>query len=160
MTTAGSLFDAVREAWAPVPAPPAEDLKFMEWGWGEDAERAFLGVAPVDVDITSSGFFAANPLFDLPPRAAAAYLGTYLMSLLRTLERQKAIGIYSDLVTRAHTLTVLGSERFWRDVIRPFLSPQAREVLAEVVSLFASEREALALTDEQADAMVALAAES
>jgi hypothetical protein len=79
------------------------------------------------------------------------------MSLLRSLDRQKVIGIFSDVVTRAHTLTVLGSERFWRQVVRPFLSPRARQVLAEVVSLIASEREALALTGDQAEAMVALA---
>jgi hypothetical protein len=49
------------------------------------------GVAPMDVDTHSKGFFAATPLLDLPSRAAA-YLGTYLLALLRSLELQKAIG--------------------------------------------------------------------
>ncbi|HYO69707.1 MAG TPA: hypothetical protein VEU33_26885 [Archangium sp.] len=157
MTTASTLYDAVRDAWASVPPPTEEDLQYMDWGWGEEASRAFVGIAPVDVDIRSAGFYAATPLLDLPPRAAAAYLGTYLLSLLRSLERQKAIGIFSDVVTRAHTITCLELPRFWEEVIRPFLPSKCREVLVQVVIFLASEKEALALTQEQADTMVALA---
>lgn len=155
--TARTLIDAVRDAWASIPAPPAEDLKFMEWGWGEKAARAFTGVAPVDVDIASPGFHAATPLLDLPPRAAAAYLGTYLLSLLDGLDFQHKVGLFDDVVTRAHTLTALQRPSFWERVIRPHLPATCREVLADVVRYLASERGALALTDEQAQAMVALA---
>jgi hypothetical protein len=45
------LSDAVRDAWASLPAPPADDLKYMAWGWGEEAAREFTGVAPMDVDL-------------------------------------------------------------------------------------------------------------
>ena len=159
MTTTSTLYDAVRDAWTPVPPPPEEDLQYMAWGWGEEAWRAFVGIAPVDVDIRSAGFHAATPLLNLPPRAAAAYLGTYLLSLLRNLERQKVIGIFSDVVTRAHTITCLELPSFWEKVIRPFLPPNCREVLVQVVTFLASEKEALALTQEQVDTMLALAAE-
>jgi hypothetical protein len=159
VTTTTTLYDAVRDAWASVSPPPEEDLKYMAWGWGEEAWRAFVGVAPVDVDINSRGFFAAAPLLDLPPRAAAAYLGTYLLALLRSLRRQKAIGIFSDVTTRAHTLTCLMLPNFWERVIRPFLPTKCREVLVQVAKFLASEHEALALTQEQADAIVALATE-
>jgi hypothetical protein len=74
MTTIRALSDSVRDAWASIPAPPAEDLKYMAWGWGEDAARELTGVAPMDVDMESKGFYAATPLLDLPPRAAAAHL--------------------------------------------------------------------------------------
>jgi hypothetical protein len=158
MTPASALSDAVRDAWASIPAPPAEDLRYMAWGWGEDAWRAFAGVAPVDVDIGSPGFHAATPLLDLPPRAAAAYLGTYLLALLRGLERQKAIGLFSDVVTRAHTITCLELPSFWEEVIRPLLPLKCREVLAHVVGFLASEKEALALTEEQVETMLSLAA--
>jgi hypothetical protein len=157
MTTASTLSDAVRDAWASVPAPPADDLKYMEWGWGERASRAFVGVAPVDVDIRSAGFHAATPLLDLPSRAAAAYLGTYLLALLRDLELQKAIGIFTDVLTRAHVLNCLTTPWFWERAVRPFLPPKCREVLAEVVTFLASEQEALALTQEQVDTLLALA---
>jgi hypothetical protein len=158
MTTIRTLTDAVRDAWASIPAPPAEDLKYMAWGWGEDAAREFTGVAPMDVDITSKGFYAATPLLDLPPRAAAAYLGTYLLALLRSLELQKAIGIFSDVEHRAHTLTCLMLPDFVEEV-RPFLPPRCREVLAQVITFVASEHEAFAsLTPEAVETMRALAA--
>ncbi len=146
MTTIRTLSDAVRDAWAAIPAPPVEDLKYMAWGWGEDAARAFTGVAPMDVDMDSKGFYAATPLLDLPPRAAAAYLGPYLLALLRSLELQKAIGIFSDVLHRAHVITCLATPRFWERTVKPFLPPKCREVLAQVTLLFASEHEALALT--------------
>ena len=159
MSTAMTLYDAVRKAWAPIPAPPAEDLKFMAWGWGEEAWHAFVNVAPMDVDIRSAGFYAATPLLDIPSRAAAAYLGPYLLSLLQHLDFQKNVGIFYDCITRAHTLTCLLLPSFWEEVIRPFLPSECRQVLVEVVAFLASEREALPLTQEQADTMVALAAE-
>jgi hypothetical protein len=158
-TTASTLYDAVRDAWASIPAPPAEDLKYMAWGWGEKAARAFIGVAPADVDIHSVGFYAATPLLDLPPRAAAAYLGTFVMSLLKGLEFQLAVGLFDDVLSRAHTLTCLTLPSFWEQAIRPFLPSKCREVLAQVAAFLASEQEALALTPEQVDTMVALAAE-
>jgi len=135
-----TLSDAIRDAWASIPAPPVEDLKYMAWGWGEDAAREFTGVAPMDVDMESKGFYAATPLLDLPNRAAAAYLGTYLLSILRTIEDQKAIGIYVDLLQRAHVITCLETPRFW-DAVRPFLPPNCRKVLAHVALFIASEHE-------------------
>lgn len=63
------------------------------------------------------------------------------------------------MVTRAHTLTCLEFPPFWERVVRPLLPPQCREVLAQVVMFLISEREALALTQEQVDTMTALAAE-
>jgi sugar/nucleoside kinase (ribokinase family) len=158
MTTIRALSEAIRDAWASIPAPPAEDLKYMAWGWGEDAAREFTGVAPMDVDIRSEGFYAATPLLDLPARAAAAYLGTYLLALLRGLEFQKKVGIFTDVLHRAHTLTCLTLPSFLERV-RPFLPPKCREVLAQVTLFVASEHEALALTPEDVDIMRAQAAE-
>jgi hypothetical protein len=161
MITAGTLYDAVRDAWSSMPAPPAKDLQYLQWGWGDEAVRAFSGVAPIDVDITSTGFHAATPLLDLPPRAAAAYLGTFLMSLLKGLEFQQAVGIFDDVLSRAHTLTCLMLPSFWQRVIRSeFLSPKCRDVVKQVVTYLTSQREALALTQEQVDGMLALAAGS
>lgn len=156
MTTLRSLQNAVREAWASVPAPPAEDLKYMDWGWGEEAAEAFTGVAPMDVNISSAGFQAADPLLNLPPRAAAAYLGTYLRSMLWNLEFQKKVGLFDDIITRAHTLTCLSFPPFWQR-IKPFLSPKCREVLARVTLHVASEREAFAITPEDIETMQTLA---
>jgi len=155
VTTASGAHDAVRAAWASIPAPPAEDMQYMEWGWGQEAARAFVGVAPVDVDIGSRGFHAATPLLDLPPRAAAAYLGTFLMSLLEGIEFQQAMGLFDDIVSRAHTLTCLTLPDFWERVIRPWLPPQCRAVLAQVVSYLVAEQELLALTQEQVNTMLA-----
>lgn len=159
MTTAATLYDAVRDAWSSIPAPPEEDLRYMEWGWGEEAARTFVGVAPAEVDINSVGFDAATPLLDIPPRAAAAYLGPFVMSLLKGLEFQQQVGLFDDILSRAHTLTCLTRRDFWESAIRPHLPPKARDVLAEVVSYLATQKKALALTQEQVDRMLALAAE-
>ncbi len=153
------LSDAVLDAWAPIPAPPVEDLKYMAWGWGEAAAREFTGVAPMDVDRRSKGFFAATPLLDLPDRAAAAYLGPFLLAVLRDLDLQKDIGIFSNVTHRAHVLTCLTTPRFWERTVKPFLPPKCREVLAQVTLLFASEHEALALTPEDVATMRAQAAD-
>lgn len=157
MTAAMTWFEPVREAWASIAAPPAKDLELMEWGWGENATRAFTGVAPVDVDRTSAGFFAATPLLDLPPRAAAAYLGTFLLSLLEGLDFQHQVGLFSDPRSRAHTLTALQQPHFWESVIRPHLPPQARAVLTDVVRYLATEQKALAISPAKAEAMLKLA---
>ena len=159
MTTATSLIDAVRAAWGAVPAPPAQDLQYMEWGWGAEAARTFVGVAPVQVDLKSVGFHAATPLFDLPPAAAAAYLGTYLLSLVQGLDFQHQVGIFSDLTTRAHTLACLQSESFCARVISTHLTSTQRAALSQVVDWLVAERTALALPDEAVSAMVRLSAD-
>jgi hypothetical protein len=162
VTTAPDLVEVVRRAWATIPAPPAEDLEYVSWGWGEKAAQAFEGVAPVDVDRRSEGFQAATPLLDLPPRAAAAYLGPYLISLLEGIEFQRSVGIFTDVVTRAHTLAALTLPSFWERVIRPCLPPAARDAVKQTVEFLASPsaKELLALSDEDARTMLTLAADT
>jgi hypothetical protein len=157
MTPPAELAEAVRRAWDAVPAPPAEDLALMAWGWGEAAAHEFTGVRPVDVDIESRGFYAATPLLDLPPRAAAAYLGTYLLSLLKGLRLQQASGVFDDVLTRAHTLTCLTLPSFWERVV-PLLSPEAHRALLDVTGYLPTVRDELALTDEQVERLAAATA--
>jgi hypothetical protein len=158
--TERALYEMVRHAWAPIAAPPEEDMKLMDWGWGEAAARAFTGAAPVDVDIRSPGFHAATPLFDLPPRAAAAYLGTYLLSLLEGLEFQRAVGLFDDVVTRAHTVTCLSLPSFWDGVIRKHLPPPCQEAVKKVALFLAANRDALPLNQQQVDILTELATRS
>jgi hypothetical protein len=159
MTTARELGIAVHEAWADIPPPPPEQLEHFEWGWGAEAARAFVGVAPVDVDRRSEGFRAATPLLDLPAPAAAAYLGTFVMALLESLDFQQRSGLPDDFLARAHTITCLTLADFWERVIRPCLPQRCQDVLAKVASFLASPpaKEMLLLTDEQAAAMLTLA---
>jgi hypothetical protein len=159
MTTARELCVAVHEAWADIPPPPPEQLKYFEWGWGAEAARAFVGVAPVDVDRRSEGFRAATPLLDLPAPAAAAYLGTFVMALLESLDFQHRSGMPDDFLARAHTITCLTLPDFWERVIRPCLPARCHDVLAKVATFLASppEKEMLLLTDEQTAAMLTLA---
>jgi hypothetical protein len=121
------MMEIVRAAWSTVPAPPKDDMIWMDWDSGQDATLALTGVAPMDVDIRSSGFSVATPLLDLPPRAAAAYLGTFLLSLLQGLEFQRVVGFFDDVITRAHTMTCLMDQNFWNDVIRKQLSPECQK---------------------------------
>jgi hypothetical protein len=159
MTTARALRSTVGEAWASIAPPPPEQLQHFEWGWGAEAARAFVGVAPVAVDRGSEGFRAATPLLDLPAPAAAAYLGTFVMALLESIEAQERSGIPGDPLARAHTITCLTLPDFWERVIRPCLPPRCQDVLADVVEFLASPptQGMLSLTDEQAATMKTLA---
>ena len=96
---------------------------------------------------------------DLPqPRAAAAYLGTYLLSLLQSLEFQKSVGLFDDFVTRPHTLTCLTDRRFWDEVIWKHLPSQCQEAVIEVARYLAASRDDLALTAVQVDTLLELSA--
>jgi hypothetical protein len=149
MVTSNALYELVRHAWSPVAAPPIDDLDMMEWKWGKSAAQAFTGIAPVDVDTDSPGFHAATPLMDLPPNAAAAYLGTYLLSLLQSLMLQESVGIYDDIVTRPHTLTCLTSLGFWDRVIRPHLPAPCLQATTEVARYLTTKHVELPLTPAQ-----------
>lgn len=143
------LLEKVKRAWSGIDAPAAEDMQHMEWGWGKQSAEAFRGIKPVDVDINSPGFQAAAPLANLPGRAAAAYLGPYLISLLDGLDIQQKVGFPTDITTRAHTLTVMTAPNFWTEIVRPNLPADCLEVVGEVADLMISERVPLALTDAE-----------
>jgi hypothetical protein len=151
------MIEAVRTAWAGIPTPPAQDMQNVALACGEEGSRALVGVAPLDVDIRSAGFLACTPLLDLPPAAAAAYLGAYLLSLLHGLSLQEQTGLFHDIVTRAHVLSCLGMEDFWRTVIRPHLPAECRQVLVDLSHYLVARRELLGLSAEEADRIVALA---
>lgn len=94
----------VKAAWVELEAPPAQDMAIMDWEHGEHAVRAFVGVRPAEVDIDSAGFMASTPLLDWPARAAAAYLGPYLISLIQGFQIEEAVGFPIDVKTRAHNV--------------------------------------------------------
>jgi hypothetical protein len=148
MKDAFGLSRAVEEAWADIPAPHLVDLRLTGWSWSQEEADAFLDVDPMEVDIDSVGFLAATPLLDLPPEAAAAYLGSFLRALMMSLHEQKVVGFFENPLTRAHIITCLKDRRFWDDVIRPYLSGKRLEVLLEVIDCMVQERENLALDAE------------
>jgi len=156
MTDAGDLTATIRLAWSQIAAPPAEDLQYMAWACGEDAWRAFVNKAPVAVDLSTPAFLGCTPLLDLPPRAAAAYLGSYMLSLLEGLKYQEDNGIFYDILTRAHILACLRSPEFWERVIRPHLHGELRRALTELVSYLASRRSLVGLTEQQLEQIVSL----
>ncbi len=160
MMNTNDLIKEVRDAWSAIPTPPSEDMEYMSFGWGDEAAHAFIGVAPVDVDISSVGFNAATPLLHIPHRAAAAYLGTFLLALLKGLEFQESVGIYMDVLSRAHTITCLELPWFWQKVIRPYLPVDCQKSLIRVVDFLIEKHEELPLTDYQKEIMSALASET
>ncbi|MDX2241605.1 MAG: hypothetical protein NW224_13050 [Leptolyngbyaceae cyanobacterium bins.302] len=151
---------AIREAWSSIPPPPTENLEYVAWGSVKEAWQTFIGIAPVDVDISSPSFLGCTPLLDLPPAIAAPYLGTYLLSLLDGLEFQENLGVFYDVLTRAHTIHCLSEPDFWRQVIRPYLPTECQQTLVTFCSYLASRRELLALSEEQIDWIVALSKEN
>lgn len=146
---ARDLKTEVRAAWTGIDAPPPEDMGVMEWEYGEDAEQAFVGVRPIDVDIDSVGFMAATPLLELPSNAAAAYLGPYLISLLQGFQIQEAVGYPVDVKTRAHTLYTLSSPSFWTDIVSPHLSNACVTVLGRTARFILGNNEAFHLSEEE-----------
>ena len=157
MTDTQILISAVRQAWSRIPAPPAEDMRVVEWECGEEGVQALVSIAPMDVDIGSAGFLGCTPLLELPPAAAAAYLGTYVWSLLDNLALQEKVGIFADVGTRAHVLHCLMHPRLWQTAIRPFLPAECRQALVELSSHLASRRNLLAISQEEVDQIRTLA---
>lgn len=152
------LIKAVRSAWSAMPAPPAGDLQHLTWLCGEGCVRALTGIPPVSVDIASADFMGCTPLLDLAPQAAAAYLGSFLLSLLDGLAVQEKVGLFCDVITRAHVLTCLGEQRYWQDALRPHLPSTCRAVLKDVAAHLAEHAEPLSLAPEDAARIVELAA--
>ncbi|WP_406291466.1 hypothetical protein [Embleya sp. NBC_00896] len=124
------------------------DLRLTGWNRTQKEADAFVDVEPMEVDIDSVGFLAATPLLDLPPQAAAAYLGSFLRALMLSLHEQKVVGFFEDPLTRAHIITCLKDRRFWDEVIGPYLSGKRLEVLLEVIDYLVQERKDLALDAE------------
>lgn len=149
MMTPAELLKKVRRVWSVIGPAPIEDMRNMRWFSGDQAAKAFMGIKPVDVDIDSPGFQAAEPLLELPGRAAAAYLGTYLISLLDGLDIEEKAGFSTDITTRAHTVTVMMAPNFWPEIAAPYLPPACLGVVGEVAELMISRRELLALTDAE-----------
>ncbi len=147
MLTPAELLTKVKRVWSKIDAAPIEDMRSMSWISGAESAKAFTGVKPIDVDIDSVGFRAATPLLELPARVAAAYLGTYLISLLDGLEIQEKVGFPTDISTRVHTLTVLMAPGFFTDIASPHLPADCLEVVRDVVALLIAQREPLLLTD-------------
>jgi hypothetical protein len=150
LPTARDLKAEVKAAWAGLDTPPSDDMKIMDWEYGESAERAFVGVRPIDVDIDSAGFMAATPLLELPANAAAAYLGPYLVSLLQGFQIQDAVGFPVDVKTRSHTIFVLTSPGFWTDIASPHLSDACVSVLGKVARFTIEHGDAFLLSEEEA----------
>jgi hypothetical protein len=116
MPEALSLSRVVEAAWAEVAAPNLTMTGDADEKWLPPVAEAFVGVDPMDVDLDSEGFLAATPLLDLPPTAAAAYLGTFLRAVLISLHQQQKVGFFEDPLTRAHLLTCVkdpGSGGTW-----------------------------------------------
>ena len=138
--------DLIRAAWADVPTPAPDQIHAIAWASGDAAWHAFAGVHPNDVDTGSVGFLGCTPLWDLPPAAAAAYVAPYLESLLESVSRQAEVGLFHDVLTRAHVLHCLCTESFWQWTVRPHLSLACRRALYEFVRYLATRHEAVALS--------------
>ena len=149
MITTDSMIEAVYNAWSNVPPSPIDDLKCIGWSCGEESLNEFVGVPPVKVDRSSSGFLSCTPLLELPDTACAAYLGSYLLSFLEGLRFQEKNGIFYDILTRAHVLHCLSQPCFWENIIRLHVSHDAQKILSELCSYLASRRELLALSENQ-----------
>jgi hypothetical protein len=149
MTAPLELSEKVKRVWSGIDAPSIDEMKYMAWSSGNEAARAFIGVKPVDVDISSWEFDAAVPLFDLPARAAAAYLGPYIISMLNGIDLQEEVGFATDIATRSHTLAVMTSPDFWTDIAGPNLPPDCLEIIGEVADLMITKRGLLLLEDAE-----------
>ncbi len=143
----------VHAAWDPWPAPPPSDLQILAREWGGPVWRAFAGIPPMKVDIDSAEFLGCTPLLNLPPQAAAAYLGTYLLSFLDGAAFQHSVGVFHDPVTRAHVISCLKGERFWRTCLIPWMSPPARTTLLHFVDYLDRYRDDFSLPPEDVSRM-------
>jgi hypothetical protein len=151
MSTYEVILDEVRRAWSDVPAANLDDIASIRIRSGKESAQAFEGVKPIDVDIESTGFLSATPLFELRPRAAAAYLGTYLIFYLDDYGIQLAAGVPTDVFNRAHLITFLTRPNFWADFARPHLDGKCIDALGKTVAFVIEHAEDLLLSDKEID---------
>ncbi|WP_156339184.1 hypothetical protein [Chondromyces crocatus] len=151
------LHARIRDAWSDFPTPHPDHLQQIAWAHPGLLE-AFAGVAPIDVKTTSNAFQGCTPLLDLRPEAAAAYLGPFLLSFLQGAQDQRTLGIFVDLIPRAHLLTCLGLESFWRCTIGPHVAPRAASTLAAFIDYLCRGRRDFAITEANAETMRTLMA--
>jgi len=147
--TPQDLMAEVKTAWAGLDAPPPADMAIMNWEYGEDAVVAFVGVRPVDVDIDSAGFRVATPLLELPAHAAAAYLGPYLVSILRGFQIQEEVGFPIEIKTLSHTIYALASPGFWTDIASPHLNDACVSALGRVARFVIEHGDAFLVSKEE-----------
>jgi hypothetical protein len=138
---------AIREAWSTVPAPDLAGVPHTDY-WNDTTERVFAGRAPLAVDIASGDFSAAEPLLDLPAAAAGAYLAPFLLALLKELRFQLQFGLFTEIITRAHTISALADEQFQADVVRGALPPAAQNAVARTAAVMIAHAEELAITPD------------
>ena len=138
---------AIRQAWADVPAPDLTGVPHTDY-WDDATAQVFAGHAPLEVDIASGEFSAAEPLFDLPACAAGAYLAPFLLALLKELRFQLQFGVFTEIITRAHTISALADEQFQADVVRGSLSPGAQTAVAQTAAVMITHSEELAITPD------------
>ena len=98
--------------------------------------------------VASGEFSAAEPLFDLPASAAGAYLAPFLLALLKELRFQLQFGIFTEIITRAHTTSALADEQFQADVVRGSLSLGAQIAVAQTAAVMITHSEELAITPD------------
>ena len=147
MTDALGSALVVEEAWADVPAPFLREAPPISGSLTRSEAETFVDVAPMKVNVNSPGFLAATPLDDLPPQAAAAYLGTFLRAMMMSLHEQQTVKFFEDPLTRAHVITCLKEERFWERVVQPHITGKRREALGAVIECMIQNREDLGLDD-------------
>ena len=152
-TSEDVLRTEVHAAWDLWPVPDPADLQTLADEWGVKVWTAFAGVPPLEVDIGSSEFLQCTPLLDLPPPAAAAYLGTYLLSFLHSATLQRNTGMFYDFTTRAHLLVCLQNENFWRTCLIPCMFPRARITVRNFVDYLIHNQEFFAVIPEDLTAM-------
>lgn len=157
LTAEDILRSEVHAVWDSWPVPPPDDLQIVADKWGEQVWAAFAAVPPMAVDIDSAEFLQCTPLLDLPPRAATAYLGTYLRSFLDGAVLQRDVGLFHDILTRPHLFDCLESEEFWRTCLVPCMSPPGRAVVLHFVNYLIEHQADFAIPPEDAAEMRRLA---
>ncbi len=151
--TAGDLKAEVQAAWSVMEAPSPQDMALMDGEYGEDAKNAFVGVRPADVDIDSVGFMAATPLLELPAHAAAAYLGPYLVSLLKGFQMQEVVGVSIDIKIRSHTIFAMASSSFWVDIAEPYLGDACVAAVGRVARFVIEHGDVFELSEKEAQGL-------
>lgn len=144
------IADQVQSAWSKLDAAPIEDMEYFTLGWGKRIEHLFVGVKPSDVDIDDEDFRIEMPLNEVPPRAAAAYLGPYLRAFLLDLAFQEKIGFFSEPLLRAHVTVFLTNPRVWTDTLKDNLPDDCKAALGRAVEYCLKSAELIDLSEEEA----------
>jgi hypothetical protein len=144
------LSASLKLAWRELSVPSVEDVRGLEYEFGDYFMECFAGRSIDTVDRGEVACLAGMALVFMKPNASAYYLCVYLILVVETLPVRIRGDFTLDFVVLAQTYIALGDEQFAREVCIKHLSSMHLELVVRFIVLSIRHRQELELDLEDA----------